>query len=151
MRLVEPSAPSDFETYYDLRWKVLREPWSQPRGSEKDDAENSSIHVMAIDEHGECVGVGRLQMNSPHEAQVRFMGVREDQQGKGVGKMIMHYLELKAAEAGAKKIILQARENAVKFYESLGYSITEKTFKLWNLIQHWKMEKAVSGHQVSGH
>lgn len=141
MRLQEPVSQEDFEKYYLLRWEVLRKPWNQPRGTEKDENENTSIHVMAIDDAGECVGVSRLQFNSPEEAQVRFMGVRDDQQGKGVGKKLMQYLEEKAKEKGAKKVVLQARENAVKFYLSIGYEKMEKTFLLWELIQHYRMEK----------
>lgn len=141
MRLLEPNSPEDFEKYYQLRWEVLRKPWNQPKGSEKDDAENVSIHIMALDDNGECVGVSRLQLNSPDVAQVRFMGVRDDQQGKGVGKLLMSYLETKAKDAGVKKIILQARENAVPFYLSIGYALKEKTFKLWDIIQHFLMEK----------
>jgi predicted GNAT family N-acyltransferase len=141
LRLIEPKSSEEFESYYQLRWEVLRKPWDQPRGSEKDDSETTSTHVMAIDEHGACVGVGRLQLNSPEEAQVRFMGVRDDQQGKGVGKMIMSFLEEKAKGSGARKVVLQARENAVPFYEAIGYTIIEKTFKLWDIIQHFRMEK----------
>jgi N-acetylglutamate synthase-like GNAT family acetyltransferase len=143
MRLQEPSSPEDFEKYYLLRWEVLRKPWNQPRGTEKDENEASSVHVMAVDGKDECVGVSRLQFNTPQEAQVRFMGVRDDQQGKGVGKKLMQYLETKAKEKGVEKIILQARENAVPFYLSIGYTITEKTFLLWGIIQHFKMEKIV--------
>ena len=143
MRLQEPSSPGDFEKYYLLRWEVLRKPWNQPRGTEKDENENSSVHIMALDEKEECIGVSRLQFNTPQEAQVRFMGVRDDQQGKGVGKKLMQYLEEKAKEKGAEKIVLQARENAVPFYLSIGYTITEKTFLLWGIIQHFKMEKKV--------
>ncbi len=143
MHLLEPVSPEDFQKYYELRWEVLRKPWNQPRGSERDDAENSSIHVMALNEKGECVGVSRLQFNSPQEAQIRFMGVRDDQQGKGVGKMLMNYLEAKAKNSGAEKIILQARENAVPFYLSIGYSVSEKTFKLWDIIQHYLMVKVI--------
>ena len=69
------------------------------------------------------------------------MGVRNDQQGKGVGKELMTYLENKTSENNRTKIILQARENAVPFYLSIGYSIKEKTFFLWNKIQHYKMGK----------
>ncbi len=141
MRLQEPVSQEDFEKYYQLRWEVLRKPWNQPKGSEKDENENSSIHIMALDEKDECVGVSRLQFNSPQEAQVRFMGVRDDQQGKGVGKKLMHYLEEKAREKGAKKVMLQARENAVKFYLSIGYVVVEESFLLWGIIQHYKMEK----------
>jgi predicted GNAT family N-acyltransferase len=143
MRLQEPVSKEDFEKYYQLRWEVLRKPWDQPRGTEKDENESTSIHVMAIDDAGDCVGVSRLQFNSADDAQVRFMGVRDDQQGKGVGKKLMQYLEKKAKEKGAKKIMLQARENAVPFYLSIGYVVMEKSFLMWGLIQHYRMEKAL--------
>lgn len=143
VRITEPQTPEEFENYYLLRWEVLRKPWNQPRGTEKDEQEDSSLHAMALNESGECVGVARLQQNSPEEAQVRFMGVRNDQQGKGTGRLLMNYVEEKAKAAGANKIVLQARENAVPFYKALGYSITEKTFLLWDLIQHYKMEKTL--------
>jgi N-acetylglutamate synthase-like GNAT family acetyltransferase len=143
MRLQEPVSQEDFEKYYLLRWEVLRKPWDQPRGTEKDEHEAASIHVMALDDAGECVGVSRLQFNSPQEAQVRFMGVRDDQQGKGVGKELMKYLEEKARAKGAKKVMLQARENAVQFYLSIGYVMVEKSFLLWGIIQHYRMEKEI--------
>ncbi len=143
MRLLEPNTPEEFQRYYRLRWEVLRKPWNQPEGSEKDNSEDAAIHVMVVDESGECTGVCRLQLNSPDEGQVRFMGVRDDQQGKGVGKKLMAYVEEKAKALGVKKIVLQARENAVPFYLSIGYTVTEKTFKLWDVIQHFKMEKAL--------
>jgi predicted GNAT family N-acyltransferase len=143
MRLLEPVSPQDFEKYYLLRWEILRKPWNQARGTEKDEAESTSIHVMALDNSNECVGVGRLQFNSAEEAQVRFVGVRDDQQGKGVGKKLMSYLEEKAKQNGRNKIILQARENAVPFYLSIGYKNAEKTFLLWGIIQHYRMEKEI--------
>lgn len=143
MRLIQPQTPDDFEKYYLLRWEILRKPWDQPRGTEKDENEGSAFHLMALDEKEECVGVVRLQNNSATEGQVRFMAVRDDQQGKGIGKMLMQETEKQAKDSGMNKIILQARENAVPFYESIGYTITEKTFKLWDIIQHYKMEKSI--------
>lgn len=143
MRLQEPVSQEDFEKYYQLRWEVLRKPWNQPKGSEKDENEKSSIHIMALNEKDECVGVSRLQFNSAEEAQVRFMGVRDDQQGKGVGKKLMHYLEEKARQKGAKKVVLQARENAVKFYLSIGYVVVVESFLLWGIIQHYRMGKSL--------
>lgn len=143
MRLIQPQTPADFEKYYRLRWEILRKPWNQPRGTEKDESEDSAFHLMALDENNECIGVARLQANSATEAQVRFMAVRDDQQGKGLGKKIMFAIEEQAKNSGTEKIVLQARENAVPFYESIGYSITEKSFKLWDIIQHFKMEKTI--------
>jgi N-acetylglutamate synthase-like GNAT family acetyltransferase len=141
MRLQEPVSQEDFDKYYQLRWEVLRKPWNQPHGTEKDENEATSIHVMAIDDSGECVGVSRLQFLSPEEGQVRFMGVRDDQQGKGIGKMLMNYLEKKAKEKGAKKIMLHSREVAVNFYLSIGYKMIEKSYLMWGEIQHFRMEK----------
>ena len=32
----EPNNDSEFAHYYDLRWRVLREPWTQSKESERD-------------------------------------------------------------------------------------------------------------------
>lgn len=143
VRIVEPKSNDDFERYFGLRWSVLRKPWNQPEGSEKDDQEDTSIHRMAFSENGKIAGVARLQYNSKDEAQVRFMAVAEEFQGKGVGKKLISSLEEVALKAGRKRIFLQARENAVPFYKSLGYTIVEKTFLLYGDIQHFSMEKVI--------
>ncbi len=53
-----PHTREDFKAYYDLRYRVLREPWGLPRGTEKDDYEPISQHFMAVDtETGEILGV----------------------------------------------------------------------------------------------
>ena len=49
IQITEPKTRDEFEAYYLLRYQVLREPWNQPRGSEKDDMENECIHIMASD------------------------------------------------------------------------------------------------------
>ena len=141
VKITEPQTAHQFEAYYLLRYKVLRKPWKQPPGSEKDNQEETSIHAMACDEHNNVVGVCRLQYNSETEAQLRFMGVKENTQGLGIGKMLITYMEEKARRQGSKKMILQARENAVDFYKKCGYSVTEKTFLMWGQIQHYLMEK----------
>ena len=45
INIKEPVTEEEFEQYYILRWRILRQPWNQPRGSEKDDKENKSIHI----------------------------------------------------------------------------------------------------------
>ena len=69
------------------------------------------------------------------------MGVRENTQGLGIGKLLIAYAEEKAKQQGATKMILQAREIAVEFYKKCGYQIVEKSFLMWNEIQHYLMEK----------
>ena len=129
MRIVEPKTPEEKEKYFHLRWEVLRKPWGWERGSELTDDEDKCTHAMIMNENNEALAVCRLQMNTAEEAQLRFMGVREDMQGKGLGKMIIAYLEDIARKKNAKYIILQARENALEFYKSQHYSIVERSHR----------------------
>ena len=96
---------------------------------------------MACDQNNNVLGVCRLQFNTPLEAQLRFMGVKENTQGLGIGKKLIAFAEEKAKNKGATKIILQAREIAIEFYKKCGYSIVEKSFLMWDEIQHYLMEK----------
>lgn len=141
IQIIEPQSLQEFEAYYLVRYNVLRKPWNQPMGSEKDNQEAESIHAMAVNENNEVLGVCRLQYNSKTEAQLRFMGIVEEAQGLGIGRLLIDYMELKAKNHGTTTMILQARENAVDFYKKCGYSVKEKTFLLWNIIQHYLMTK----------
>jgi ribosomal protein S18 acetylase RimI-like enzyme len=143
MKVIEPKSKEEFEKYYDLRWKILRKPWNQPRGSEKDELENKSIHLMAL-EGSQILGAGRGHFNTDEEAQIRYMAVEENQQGKGVGKTILIELEKKLKEKGAKYIVLNARETAVDFYKKNGYSVVEKSHTLFGSIPHFKMRNDFS-------
>ena len=136
----EPSSALDFKTYYHLRFDVLRKPWGQPKGSEIDETDSTSIHAF-IKINNEAVAVARLHFIDHSVAQIRYMGVHPNRQGKGLGKMVIAYLERKAQENKRTIIILHARENAVKFYESCGYKTKEKSYLMWNQIQHFLMEK----------
>ncbi|MER2998048.1 GNAT family N-acetyltransferase [Pontibacter populi] len=141
MNILEPSTPEQFEKYYRLRYQTLRQPWGQPEGSERADDDETAIHAMLVNDTGEAVGVCRMHLQTPQEAQLRFMGIHENYQGKGLGKLLLDYLEEKARSMGATTMVLQAREKAVSFYERNGYHITAKTHLLFGSIQHYKMEK----------
>ncbi|MCW3070970.1 MAG: family N-acetyltransferase [Bacteroidetes bacterium] len=141
VKITEPQTKEQFEAYYLLRYEVLRKPWNQPPGSEKDEQENESIHIMASNKSGEVLGVCRLQLNSPTEAQLRYMAVKTGTQGLGIGKKLVEYAEQKAKQKGAGKMILQAREIAVGFYTKCGYKIAKKSFLMWDEIQHYLMDK----------
>ncbi len=147
LKILEPKTESEFEKYFNLRFEILRKPWNQPKSSTKDEWEEQSIHVLMLDENGEAIACGRLQINSKDEGQIRSMAVRDDMQGKGFGKKIIEYIESKAQELKLKYITLDARINAVKFYENCGYKVIGESYLLFGLIQHYKMEKAVVNRQ----
>ena len=141
MKIIAPSTAADFEQYYRLRYDVLRAPWQQPPGSEKADDDATAIHALMLNEEGTAVGVCRLHLQTPQEAQIRFMAVHPNYQGQGLGKELLQYLEDEARKQGAQYITLQARENALDFYRSCGYTLQAKTHLLYGIIQHYQMRK----------
>lgn len=135
-----PETPDEFKAYYKLRHEVLRKPWGKPEGSEKDEIEDSAIHAALFD-NKKLIAVGRLQANDSTTGQVRYMAVDPEFQNKGTGGIVLNYLEEKAVEIGLKKVILQAREEALNFYLKNGYRVKEKSFLMYESIQHYLMEK----------
>ena len=139
--LVEPSTAAELEAYYDFRWRHLREPWDMPRGSERDDLEDSATHVAAQLESGEIVGVGRLHYNDNGDAQIRYMATDDSHRGRVIGKAIVEHLEQVARDHGAARLIINARENAFAFYEKLGYEVFDDSPTMIGTIRHKLMQK----------
>ncbi|WP_242921066.1 GNAT family N-acetyltransferase [Pontibacter liquoris] len=141
MTIIAPATPEEFEQYYLLRHQTLREPWGQPKGSERVEDDATAVHAMLINDEGEALGVCRLHLNTPQEGQLRFMGIRADQQGKGLGNLLLAYMDERARELGATTMVLHAREKAVNFYLRNGYEVVEASYLLFGSIQHYKMAK----------
>lgn len=120
---------------------LLRAPWKQPHGSETDDIEDQCLHLMATDAADEIIAVARLQFNSDTEAQIRYMAVVNAYQRQGIGRELISAMESHARNTGAKIIMLDAREPAVCFYQKLGYKVIEKSYLLFDEIQHFRMSK----------
>ena len=138
----QPESPDEFKQYYELRYRILRAPWGEPEGSELDDIEDRCFHIMAVD-NGNIIGIGRLQYNSADEAQIRYMAVEKQYEGNGIGRMIVNALEQQAKNKNINTVMLDAREPAVGFYEKLGYRIAEKSYVLFDEIQHYRMTKRI--------
>lgn len=142
MEVRSPKTSEEFEAYFALRHEVLRKPWGQPEGSERDELENSSIHAACFQD-GKVLGGARLQRNDNTTGQIRYMAVKPDHQSKGIGAAMLKHLEEKAKEMGLSRLILQARGEAVEFYKRNGYKVEEKTFLMYDSIQHYLMEKTI--------
>ena len=143
MKITEPASAEEFEQYYELRWKILRAPWNQVRGSERDADDETSTHLMVMDDKNKLIGVGRLHFNSIREAQIRFMAIEVHEQRKGVGTYLLQALEARAEKHGASHITLDARETALGFYRKQGYSPQGPGHTLFNSIAHVTMTKAL--------
>ena len=141
VHVVVPSSEQDFGAYYHLRWKILRRPWGQPRGSERDDSDANSIHLMARAPEGSALGVARLHFIAPGEAQLRYMAVEETHRGRGIGTLLLNAVENRARAAGARSLVLDARESAAGFYRRHGYQDAGPAHTLFGTIHHVRMRK----------
>jgi GNAT superfamily N-acetyltransferase len=135
-----PSTAQEWELYYDLRYRILREPLGKERGSEKNEGDANAIHFSLFDGK-QIQAVARLDGLEDGICQARFVAVETHSQGKGYGRLIMEALETKAAELGYSKMILHARDYALPFYEKIGYDLIGPSYKLFGVLQHFQMEK----------
>jgi len=142
--LTSPQTPEQWRDYYALRWRILRAPWGQPPGSERDDFEDAAWHVMAVAGQDHVVGVGRLHKLADRCAQIRYMAVADDYQGQGIGGLILQALEAKAMAWQIKEIVLNARRSVMKFYSRSGYSETAEGELLFGEIAHVRMQKIIT-------
>lgn len=137
-----PETEQEWQRYYQLRYDILRAPWQQPVGSERDELESAACHRMLVTPHGEVAAVGRLHKLADGGAQVRYMAVAEEFQGKGAGSRVLSALEQQAAEWQCRYIRLNARESAEIFYQRFGYRPVGSAPEQFG-IKHTVMQKAV--------
>lgn len=142
LEIRSPKTELEWIHYYDLRYRILREPLGQPISEVKTAEDDTATH-FALYEDKQLKAIARLDLKENASAQVRFVAVDTELQGKGFGKKLMLAIEEYCKQNGIQKIELQARENAVEFYLSLNYLLVEKTNLLFGLVQHYLMTKTV--------
>jgi N-acetylglutamate synthase-like GNAT family acetyltransferase len=119
-----PATREDFKAYYALRYKVLREPWGHPKGTEKDDYEPISEHFMAVDEQsGEVLGVVKLYEKEPGVGIISHLAVAASHQHQGIGKLLVDAVESRSRERGFKILGAMARVTATAYFEKHGYHV----------------------------
>ena len=135
-----PESKEEWKNYFIFRWELLRKPLGMSKESLEDDLEDSSYHLMGIDDENNVIASGRVHFNDNNQAQIRYMAVKDSYKRKGIGSEIVTKLEDYASSKGAKKMVLNARENALSFYLSLGYS-EKGPYQSDTGIPHSKMDK----------
>ena len=135
-----PKSKEEWKNYFIFRWELLRKPLGMSKESLKDDREDSSYHLMGINDENDVIASGRVHFNDKKEAQIRYMAVKDNYKRKGIGSEIVIKLEDYASSKGAIRMVLNARENALSFYLSLGY-IEKGPYQSDTGIPHSRMEK----------
>ena len=120
-----PKNEDEFNEYDLFRWRLLRKPIGKTIESLKDEYEDKGFHLIGVIDN-QIVACGRLHFIDDSKAQIRYMAVDEKYQRKGIGSSILSLLESHAKKNNADKVILNARDHAIKFYAAAKYKILKK-------------------------
>tara|TARA_B100000963_G_scaffold184389_1_gene160268 strand:- start:828 stop:1265 length:438 start_codon:yes stop_codon:yes gene_type:complete len=135
-----PKNEDEFNEYDSFRWRLLRKPIGKTIESLKDEYEDKSFHLIGVIDN-QIVACGRLHFIDDSRAQIRYMAVDEKYQRKGLGSTILSLLESHAKKNNADKVILNARDHAIKFYAAAKYKILKKYHGSDTGIPHTTMTK----------
>ena len=128
-----PENKMELDSYYRLRWEILRKPLGQSINSTKDEFEKDSYHLIAVTDKKKIIGVGRLHNADKNTAQIRYMAINKKFRGNGIGTKILLMLKNKASKDKIKKIFLHSREEAVSFYKKNDFKLIKKSHLLFLL------------------
>ncbi|MFM7079132.1 MAG: citrulline utilization hydrolase CtlX, partial [Bacteroidota bacterium] len=75
IHIKQVTSQQDLEKCFQIRFDVLRKPWNQPVGSERDDTDSQSWHFLVQTETGKAVATARLHAIDDVTGQIRYMAV----------------------------------------------------------------------------
>ena len=137
-----PVGDKEFEEYDLFRWKILRKPIGKTIETLKDKFDKDSFHIIGL-YNKVIIASGRVHFNNDDEAQIRYMAVDNAFRIQGIGKEVLKILEEYIKKNNEKKIILNARNDVIKFYKNSNYLIVEEYLGSDTGIPHTKMEKKI--------
>ena len=147
VRLAQTEA--DRNAVFAVRYQVFVDEQSVPEELEYDELDLSADHFLAVLD-GVPAGAGRLVITGPApgsagpEARptgvLGRLAVGKAARGRGLGKLLVHAIEQRAAERGLAAVELHAQAHARGFYQQLGYAAYGDLFSEAG-IEHISMRK----------
>jgi len=113
-----------------------------PEDLEIDGLDEEADHFLAskIDSREATpVGVARMRRLDQH-AKAERVGVLASKRDHGVGRALMHALEMRARDLELEAVVLHAQLGVISFYEKLGYEAHGEIFDEAG-IEHRSMRK----------
>ena len=138
VKLVETEA--DMEAAVSIRFRVFVDEQSVPAEIEPDEYDAVATHAIAV-EDGQAIGTGRMYFEDG-EAHIGRMAVDLPHRRRGVGGLILRFLEEEAQSQGTTEIVLHAQDYVKAFYASHGYTEHGDTFMEAGIL-HVEMRKGV--------
>ncbi|WP_078555112.1 GNAT family N-acetyltransferase [Bacillus alkalicellulosilyticus] len=111
---------------FHVRTVVFIEEQNVPLEEEIDQFEDEATHFVVYDKE-KPVGAGRLREVDGY-AKVERICILSSYRGKGVGVLLMEYIESLSKAKGLQKAKLNAQTHAEHFYQKLGYETVSGEF-----------------------
>jgi len=122
----------DASVLYELRRRVLRGNDPNKTVIDPRDGEDSSLHFGGFVEGRLVVSASFFPSTAPRRAhlsiyQLRYMATDFDVQGKGYGALVLAAAEDALRAQGVQQVWANARDTALGFYRSTGWTVLEGT------------------------
>lgn len=138
LKIIDYGSP-EYMQMVKLRDAILRKPLGLGFTPEDLEKEKDNMFIGAFEDE-RMLGCCMLVEEQPDIVRLRQMAVLNDLQGKGIGRALMNFAENLARDRGYKIVRMHARNNAVGFYEKVGYKVKGDQF-IEVTIPHFVMEK----------
>lgn len=132
----------EYDEAVRLRYDILRKPLGRTFNIEDFAKEYEHFHLGYYHSSGQLIACLTLTPLDAQEVKMRQVAVAEAVQRSGVGRILVEASERFARSHHFSKIVLNARETAVPFYERLEYQRLGDRFEEVG-IPHFKMEKSL--------
>jgi len=141
MKVASVETPEQFADALAIRFEVFVGEQGVSPDSERDhiDDDPSTVHALALGTDGEALATGRLiaphtdvihgegSLMDPVNPHIGRVAVRAAARGTGAGRAVMEFLEAAAlaryVAGGTVRVELSAQDQAMPFYEKLGYTV----------------------------
>lgn len=139
-KVISPNT-QDYDLMVALRYDILRKPIGLTFTKEHLDSEKNYKHlgIFQFEKIIACCILVPLQNNT---FQLKQMAVAVEKQSQGVGAILLAKTEELIFINGKGKIVLNARQTALGFYNKCGYQVVSDMFEEVG-IPHFKMEKEI--------
>lgn len=129
---------TELSQMFYLRWLVLRKPLGMALGTEQDQYEENSFHLVAV--FGDrIIGSARLRKESEELGIISFVAVLPEFRNQGIGTKLIEKLIEKAQQENLQVVRLKSRVTAIEFYKKIGFSEQGELFN-YLTIPHINME-----------
>ena len=132
------------ETVRDIRLSVFASEQGYPEDKVFDDKENSADFLACIDA-GRTVGCGRFYKENESDYHIDNIAFGKEMRGKGLGKKLVLALVDECRKKGAERVTVNARTDAVGFYEKCGFAVcgcefTDETFSRVPMVTSFEFD-----------